>query len=128
MDTMMHLDTHVVVWLYAGLLDKFPLAAQRRLDQETLAISPMVALELQYLYETKRTTEPSYLVVRDLENRIGLRVAENSFIDVATAAAGLSWTRDPFDRLIAAQAVVENVPLLTADRTIRANLALAVWS
>jgi len=124
---MMHLDTHVVVWLYAGLLDKFPTAAQGRLEQEKLVISPMVALELQYLYETRRTTEPGYLVVRDLESRIGLTVAETAFIDVAAAAASLSWTRDPFDRLIAAQAVVENVPLLTADRTIRANLALAVW-
>lgn len=40
---------------------------------------------------------------------------------------GLTWTRDPFDRMIAAQAIVADAPLVTADRTILANLPLAVW-
>jgi PIN domain nuclease of toxin-antitoxin system len=43
------------------------------------------------------------------------------------AAADLSWTRDPFDRLISAHAIVANAPLITADETIRANLSLAIW-
>jgi PIN domain nuclease of toxin-antitoxin system len=40
---------------------------------------------------------------------------------------GLTWTRDPFDRMIAAQAVVADAPLLTADETILDNLPLATW-
>lgn len=124
----MYVDTHVVVWLYANLLQKFPKAAMRRLDAESLFISPMVVLELEYLYETGRTTEPSHVVVEDLRRRIDLSVADTSFIDVASAAAtNLSWTRDPVDRLIAAQALVENCHLLTADRKIRDNLSLAIW-
>jgi PIN domain nuclease of toxin-antitoxin system len=43
------------------------------------------------------------------------------------AAAGLTWTRDPFDRLIAAHAIVADAPLLTADRTILDNLPQAIW-
>lgn len=43
------------------------------------------------------------------------------------SAAGLTWTRDPFDRLIAAHAIVAGAPLLTADRTILENLPQAVW-
>jgi PIN domain nuclease of toxin-antitoxin system len=43
------------------------------------------------------------------------------------AAAGLSWTRDPFDRLIAAHAILADATLLTADRTILANLPQAAW-
>jgi len=43
------------------------------------------------------------------------------------AANGLSWTRDPFDRMIAAQAIVADAPLVTADRTILGNLPLATW-
>jgi PIN domain nuclease of toxin-antitoxin system len=46
---------------------------------------------------------------------------------VIQAATGLSWTRDPFDRLISAHAIVTNSPLITADETIREHLALAVW-
>jgi PIN domain nuclease of toxin-antitoxin system len=92
-----------------------------------LFISPMVVLELEYLYETGRTTAPSHVVVEDLKHRIDLSVADTLFIDVVTAARNLTWTRDPFDRLIAAQALVENAHLLTADRTIRDNLSLAIW-
>jgi PIN domain nuclease of toxin-antitoxin system len=43
------------------------------------------------------------------------------------AAMSLSWTRDPFDRLIAAHAIVANSPLITADETILENLSLATW-
>lgn len=45
----------------------------------------------------------------------------------AHAAAGLTWTRDPFDRMIAAHAIVADTPLLTADRTILDHLPLASW-
>jgi PIN domain nuclease of toxin-antitoxin system len=38
------------------------------------------------------------------------------------------WTRDPFDRLIVAQAAIESVRLLTKDRTIRRNFAGAIWT
>lgn len=47
--------------------------------------------------------------------------------EVVEAATGISWTRDPFDRLISAHAIVANAPLITADETIRANLPLATW-
>ena len=43
------------------------------------------------------------------------------------AAASLGWTRDPFDRMIAAHAIVADAPLLTADRTILEHLPLATW-
>jgi PIN domain nuclease of toxin-antitoxin system len=42
-------------------------------------------------------------------------------------ATTLSWTRDPFDRLIAAHSIVANSPLITADETILENLPLATW-
>ena len=124
---MIHLDTHVVVWLYAGLLDRFPASALELLEKEPLAISPMAVLELQYLHEIGRVGLPAATVIDDLSSRIGLEVASASFPAVAATAATLSWTRDPFDRLIAAQAITEGAPLLTADDTIRQNLDTAVW-
>jgi PIN domain nuclease of toxin-antitoxin system len=87
-----------------------------------------VELELTYLYEVGRVTEPAAAPLGALRRTIGLQVAEESLRAVAQAAAGLSWTRDPFDRLIAAQAVVADAPLVTADQTILANLPLATWS
>lgn len=123
----MYLDTHVVAWLYAGEVGRFPAKAAELLETQPLAVSPMVELELQYLLETGRTREPGRIVVEDLARRIGLEVRDVSLADVAARAADLSWTRDPFDRLIAAQASLDGARLLTADRIMLDALPEAVW-
>lgn len=87
-------------------------------------MSPTVVLELQF----GRLNTESQAVIEDLKKRVGLRVLNSSFENVASTALSLSWTRDPFDRLIAAQCLVEQVPLLTADRTLREHLPLAFWA
>lgn len=123
---MIHLDTHVVVWLYArderALRPILP-----RLEREALAISPMVLLELQYLYEVGRTGEPAQPVFESLSERLDLRFAEASLVSVAQHALGLTWTRDPFDRMIVASAMADDVLLLTRDTALRAHCPLAVW-
>jgi PIN domain nuclease of toxin-antitoxin system len=63
-----------------------------------------------------------------LRQDIRLGIADTSAADLVQAAADLSWTRDPFDRLIAAHAIVAGAPLLTADRTILDNLPQATWN
>ena len=63
-----------------------------------------------------------------LRRDIGLEVDEISFAEVAGAAVGLTWTRDPFDRLLAAHAIVANATLLTADRTLLEHLPQASWN
>jgi PIN domain nuclease of toxin-antitoxin system len=63
-----------------------------------------------------------------LRREVRLEIADASVADLVQAAAELSWTRDPFDRLIAAHAIVAGAPLLTADRTILDHLPQATWS
>jgi PIN domain nuclease of toxin-antitoxin system len=43
-------------------------------------------------------------------------------------ASELTWTRDPFDRLIVAQAMGKNFRLLTKDAGIRRHSSLAFWT
>lgn len=62
-----------------------------------------------------------------LRASIGLELADAPLSELVAAARDLSWTRDPFDRLIAAHAILANAPLVTADETIRKHLSLAVW-
>jgi len=62
-----------------------------------------------------------------LRRDIGLEIADASLAELTLAAADLSWTRDPFDRMIAAHAIVADAALITADQTIRENLPLATW-
>ena len=88
---ILHLDTHIVVWLYAGKRNDFPAGAATAVDR--IALSP---------------DDTPYLVV-------------------ARAAERLTWTRDPFDRLITAAAAAGEHPLVTRDPVIREHYAGAVW-
>lgn len=124
---MLRLDTHVVVWLYAGLADRLSPAGRDLIEADTIAVSPIVGLELTYLRAVGRLTVDGPTVIADLGDRIGLQVSDLSFNDVIEAAGALDWTRDVFDRLIVADAIVSKATLLTKDRTIRENVALARW-
>jgi PIN domain nuclease of toxin-antitoxin system len=125
---MIYLDTHVVAWLYAGLTARLPLAARDLLNDNDLYISPMVILELHYLYDIGRTTAPGDDVVRDLSPRIGLRVCGEPFPHIIAQAAEQVWTRDPFDRIIVGHAALRQRFLVTKDLTIREHYLHAFWS
>jgi PIN domain nuclease of toxin-antitoxin system len=118
----------VVVWLYTAQIRRLPKRVQDTIEAEELAISPMVQLELDFLFEIGRTTEPGMRVVADLADRLDLRLAEAPLRVVVQAAAALTWTRDPFDRLIAAQAIAEGTRLLTKDPVLRKHCRLATWA
>jgi PIN domain nuclease of toxin-antitoxin system len=123
----MYLDTHAVVWLYAGELDRFSKHAAELIEENDLRISPVVLLELQFLTEIKRITTDPMLVFQTLEETIGLQLCRLDFSKVVIGALSQSWTRDPFDRMITAQATVRNELLLTKDRTILDHYSMACW-
>ena len=83
---MIYLDTHLVVWLYAGRTDLIPTTARSLIDGNDLLISPIVGLELQYLYESAKTTEPAAAFIQALAREIGLRRCDLPFADVVDAA------------------------------------------
>ncbi|MEB3883112.1 PIN domain-containing protein [Lyngbya sp. CCY1209] len=124
---MIYLDTHVVVWLYAGLTDKFSDFATSLINDHDLYISPMIRLELQYLYERGRISEQPEPMIADLDNLMGVKICELDFNTVIGCSLKIDWTRDPFDRIIVAHAAVNQNILLTKDRRILANYEHAQW-
>ena len=124
---MIHLDTHAVVWLAAGELDRFDPFVVPLLQQRGCAISPMVVLELDYLHEIERLKVSGTAIIQDLAAKIGLGMDGSSFAGIIAEAANLTWTRDPFDRIICATARVAGAPLLTKDGIILANEPSAFW-
>jgi PIN domain nuclease of toxin-antitoxin system len=124
---LIYLDTHVVVWLYAGAIKELSATAVERIDAHDIRISPVVRLELQYLFEIQRITAESNDIVVDLADRIGLTICDKHFNRIASRALEYSWTRDPFDRLIVANAAVNLDRLVTRDDRILKNYAYAVW-
>ncbi len=125
---MIYLDTHVVLWLYAlrgvGLSRR---ACQLIEESVTVLISPMVLLELVYFYEIDRLKVESDQIYRYLQQKIRLKVCTKPFFDVIQLASKQSWTRDPFDRIITAQAAIDHKTLVTKDITIRQHYSKAIW-
>lgn len=74
-----------------------------------------------------RVTEPSQVIVADLANRIGLQVGGKDFNTIISRALQTTWTRDPFDRVIVANAALQENILISKDRNILENYRHARW-
>ena len=124
---MIYLDTHVVVWLYQKDRSRFSPEALTFIDREGLLFSPMVELELEFLFEIDRIKVKAEKILNYLKNRIGLKKCENSFPDIIQKSISMKWNRDPFDRIITAHAALNDSVLITKDRQIRKHYSKAVW-
>lgn len=127
------LDTHVVVWLAfdqaaISRKAKHAIDAARR-DAQGLAISDITLFELAMLVSKGR-------LELSISLESFLREVESRFVvlpmDGRTCARAVtlppSYPKDPADRIIGATALVEGLPLLTADRGIRRSRALpTIW-
>ena len=123
---MTYLDTHVLLWLYEDPA-LVPGSIRELLDRDELWISPMVALELQYLREVGRLGVEPGLILENVYSGLGVSMDAQNVGSAVLWARDFSWSRDPFDRIITAQADLEKAVLLTKDATIRANYPRAMW-
>ena len=124
---MIYLDTHVVVWAYAGEIERFPSQVCALIEKSDLLISPFVLLELLYLHEIDRLLVEPTVIYENLASTVGLAVCDLPLMRVVTEALPQSWTRDPFDRIIAATAAARDAVLLTKDALILAHYPKAFW-
>ncbi len=116
-----------MVWLYAGDFKKFGSKVKDLINHNDLYVSTIIRLELQYLYEIQRITVDADALLLDLSKRIGLQQCDKSFDAVISEALNYTWTRDPFDRLIVANAALNENLLITKDNNILDNYKQAVW-
>ena len=124
---MIYLDTHVVVWLYAGKTELLSKTAVEYIENNDLYISPIVYLELKFLYEISRIKVAPAEILENLSASIGLSVCNKKFFQVINESISLDWTRDPFDRIIVANAIANDAVLITKDTRILENYLKACW-
>jgi PIN domain nuclease of toxin-antitoxin system len=124
---MIFLDTHVVIWLHAKLLDKLSGDAIQQIEDNEILITQMVRLEMQYLFEIGRIKVTPETIIKDLNETIGLKISQMKVEQVFDHAIDYQWTRDVFDRLITAEAEAMGVTLVTKDKKILANYEKAIW-
>jgi PIN domain nuclease of toxin-antitoxin system len=123
-----YLDTHVVVWLCQNDIKKLSVPALDAINNHDLLISPMVLVELNFLYQIGRIIRAPQDLAKQLRTQIGVAVCDHSFADMAETALFETWTRDPFDLMIVSHAKANGyAPLVTCDQNIRDNYPRAVW-
>ncbi|NTV28558.1 MAG: type II toxin-antitoxin system VapC family toxin [Candidatus Omnitrophica bacterium] len=108
-------------------MELFPERTLQCLEESRVFVSPMVLLEMQFLRESGQVEFKVDAFIRDMRAEMGLKICEAPFVSVVLASNRISWTRDPFDRLIVAQAASEEARLITSDRVILDNYRLAFW-
>lgn len=124
---LVFLDTHVVIWLYDGLRDRLTQKVVKILNKNNLYISPIVNLEIKYLFEVKKIKVTPELVLASLSHSIGVKSSNPNLQNIIDIAIDLDWTRDLFDRMIVAEAYLNNAYLISKDNKIRKHYPLAVW-
>lgn len=125
--TVAYLDTHIVVWLFAGLTEKLTERAKQAIENNEVVISQMSRLELQYLFGIGRITVKPERILNYLFKVINLKISSIPLNEIIDEALKIGWTRDVFDRMLAAEARITDNGFVTADEDIRSHLGQAIW-
>ena len=115
------LDTHIAIWLYEKRLDLLSEKAKQYIEKNDLFISPVVKLEIEYLFEIKKIKDNSETICNFLEKTIDLKIEKSSFPEIIKISLNEKWTRDPFDRIIVAHSKLKDYTLISKDKKINKN-------
>lgn len=130
---MIVLDTHVALWTLGdvGMLSTAAVQAIKETESEgsRCAVSTLSFYEIARAIVRGRMQSTLTLeeLIAEIERRFIVRPLTPQ-IALAAAQLPAAFPSDPFDRIIAATAMVEGVPLLTADQRIRRSRVIrTIW-
>jgi PIN domain nuclease of toxin-antitoxin system len=123
-----YLDTQAAIWLAEANLQKLTHKALFHIERSDVRISPMVVVELAYLFEIQRTILKPAEIVYKLNAELQAAVCDYPFPIIAEVAVGETWTRDPFDRLIVSHAKANgHAGLVSKDEVIAQHYQNTIW-
>ena len=118
------LDTHFVVWI---------VSKSTRLrnyhwlnDYQPWGVSPVSLLEIQLLAEVGRRHLDNPRFVQGFMTDSRFEVDDIPLTNLIQRSLDLTWTRDPFDRLISAHSLLRRAPLCSVDNGMLRNHKLLV--
>lgn len=121
----MLLDSHALLWFVAGDQKRIGKALRARIEADATTISTASLWEIAIKASLGELDAPD-----DLPERV-----EQLGFELLPVTSDHAWQvrhlpvhhRDPFDRLLIAQAQVERLPILTADPAFNAYDVMVVW-
>lgn len=124
------IDSHVLIWS-ADEPSKITPTAMTAMSEPANALLLSAATLWEIAIKVSRGKLPLSLAYRQWMNRaitdLDLLILPIS-LDHAERQANLPWRhRDPFDRLLVAQSLVEDVPLVSADSAFDAYGIARIW-
>lgn len=124
------LDSHALVWLLDGdrrLSTKARAAIED--DNATVCISAVTGWEISNKVRLGKWPEAAWLATSfaTVIAELGFEVLSVTLRHALTAGLMPGDHRDPFDRMLAAQASIEGIPLVTADRAFKAFGTEVLW-
>jgi PIN domain nuclease of toxin-antitoxin system len=120
------LDTHAALWFLSADARLGPDAFRHLQDEDNqLLLSSVVVWEVAVKRSLGKLNAPEGFAEAMLSSHVQpLPVT----IDHAAAVEHLPWQhRDPFDRMLVAQARLENLPVATIDRVFRDYGVAVIW-
>jgi len=126
------LDTHVLIWMSSDpkRLSKKAREAIREARQKTgIAAASITLWELAWLAENRRILVSGSVesFVRETISRVIVMPMTPEIVALAVRLPS-DYPKDPADRLIASTAIVDGIPLVTADERVRqAKVVQTIW-
>lgn len=127
MEPRVFLDTHILIWSFQREPEKISLKARTFSENAKRFVSPISLLEIDFLHEIGRVKVTTSKIISDLQEKFLFEIANDPFVSIIQEASALTWTRDPFDRLLVAHAQLHKAHLLTKDENIRKHYSKSVW-
>ena len=129
---MILLDTHVLIWMSSDpkRLSRKAREAIREARQKTgIAAASITLWELAWLAENRRILVSGSVesFVRETISRVIVMPMTPEIVALAVRLPS-DYPKDPADRLIASTAIVDGIPLVTADERVRqAKVVQTIW-
>lgn len=115
---MILLDTNAILWSVISHPRAAPLSEAGR----RCYISPVSLLEMKYLIEVGKLRESPGSSLSDVADDPRWLLDSPASDRLFEAAHDLTWTRDPFDRLLSAHALHRRWRIATGDRVLQERL------
>ena len=124
------LDTHTVLWFVENAPDLSPRAQAAIEDTDNAVVFSVASvweMAIKLGLGKLAMSRPLHPEFADLLEEHGIQQLAISYRHASAVAALPLHHRDPFDRLLIAQAIVENLPIVSVDQAFDPYPITRIW-